>query len=184
MNEIEMLSAVNTNLQQREDALTRSLSLLDHEREIVRRQLGLVAELLTLEQQRVAAQAGEAPESEAWVPGEHTSFATSTPEPAPDAQAEDQAKPPTTQEAQPDPMLESQPEPDPEAHVDHGFETVTQTGAAAEPTGMPETQTSGESEPTEAHNSDLLWRIEQLRRLRANLAVASPGVPDDAGNAH
>jgi hypothetical protein len=81
-------------------------------------------------------------------------------------------------------MLESQPEPDPEAHVDHRFETVTQTGAAAEPTGMPETQTNGESEPTEAHNSDLLWRIEQLRRLRANLAVASPGVPDDAGNAH
>ncbi len=180
-----MLSAVNINLQQREDALTRSLSLLEHEREIVRRQLGLVAELLTLEQQRVAAQAGEALETEAGVEGEHTSVATSTPapRPAPDAQVEDEAKPPTTQEAQAEPMLESEAEPDPEAHVVDGSEAVTQIWAAAEPTGMAETQPDGESEPTEAHNSDLLWRIEQLRRLRANLAVASPAVPDDLGNA-
>ncbi len=187
-----MLSAVNANLGERENALTRSLSLLEQEREIVRRQLGLVAELLTLERQRVAAQTGDAPEADAQVNGERAPVTESAPEPepptAPESQVEDEPKPPTMHEDEPDPAPAPAAESDPEARA------AEQEAQGGQPEAVPDVEANpdlatvpggapaGDPEPTDGHNGDLLWRIEQLRRLRANLVVAAPAGPDDPGN--
>jgi hypothetical protein len=190
MSEIEMLSAVNTNLGERESALTRSLSLLEHEREIVRRQLGLVAELLTLECQRVAAQAGDAPENDARVATEpapvEQSAAEPEPTPPPGVLVEDDPKWETRQNAQPNSVPETAVETVPEARPTEPWAQVDEPeaglpAAATADVASTEAQLDGEPELADGHNGDLLWRIEQLRRLRANLIVAAPAGPDDTG---
>jgi hypothetical protein len=51
---MEPLDAIRAQLQEQDAALTASLEELEHDREIVRRQLALVQELAELQEQRVA----------------------------------------------------------------------------------------------------------------------------------
>jgi hypothetical protein len=89
-NGIEALGAIRSQLQGRDDVLAHSLELLEHEREIIRRELGLIEELVTAEQQRVAMQAvpttAAAPEPETTT--ETVLAVEPEPEPVPTAQVE------------------------------------------------------------------------------------------------
>ncbi len=54
MNAIEPLNTIRTQLEARDTELTSSLESIEREREIVRKQLGLIQELASLEEQRAA----------------------------------------------------------------------------------------------------------------------------------
>jgi len=98
-NGVDALDAFKSRLQGRDDVLTQSLDRLERERDLIRRELGLVEELVTAEQQRAAM-----------VP------AVPTPEPEPTAQSvlavETQPEPEPAAKAQPEPVLTAQAVPD------------------------------------------------------------------------
>ena len=94
---LELLDTIRTRLQGRYDVLTRSLDLLEHEREIVRRELGLLEEVLTLEQERATSEVSMVPTTET----------ASEPEPTVEGDVAPESRPPAglAAEAQPDPEL-------------------------------------------------------------------------------
>ncbi|MGC8633557.1 MAG: hypothetical protein ACP5VP_02660 [Candidatus Limnocylindrales bacterium] len=196
MNQIETLSAVRTQLEGRDDVLARNLELLEREREIVRREIDVVAELIGLEEQRVAAEvepavapgprADRAPVSEQVSP---TTSASSA-----DGQESQPASP-----AVPDPELWSGPAvavaeagvdqmpaapPEPERPVPATAEPASAMTPEPEPaTAEPD---RGRFEPGQAilepRDTEMLGRIEQLRRLRASLVMGSPAASSGRGD--
>ena len=147
---IESLGTLRNQLQGRDDELTRSLEQLEREREIVRRELGLVEELVTAEQQRVAMQvatvptAAATPEPEQVVEAEPESVRTAQLEPEPVLTAEAVSVMVAV------PMFETQPEP------------VLAVQAGLEPASA------------QAPSALRLQREERLQRFRDSLATALP----------
>jgi len=144
---IESLGTMRGQLQGRDDDLTRSLELLEREREIVRRELGLVEELVTAEQQRVAMQVATVPTAEA------------TPEPEP------------VVEPEPEPVRTAQVEPEPAVVPEAVSVMVAETmfGARSEP--VPAVEAAPVLASAEASNAFRLQRDEKLQRLRESLAT-------------
>ncbi len=101
-SDLELLDTIKTRLQGRNDMLTRSLDLLEHEREIVRRELGLLEEVLTLEQERATSEVSMVPTTET----------ASEPEPTVEGDVAPESTPPASlvAEAQPEPELVGGPE--------------------------------------------------------------------------
>lgn len=152
VNEIEMLSAIRTQLQERDDALASSLELLEREREIIRRELGYVQELVALEEQRVATEVRPVP----------IALAEPDLEPVPDAepelepmtQAEPDLVPAPEVELQLEPMAQAEPElvPMPDAELEL----------------VPIAQAEPDLVPSQARYAEMLRRIEVLRHLQAS----------------
>ncbi|HXQ96120.1 MAG TPA: hypothetical protein VN800_04285 [Candidatus Acidoferrales bacterium] len=185
-NGIEPLRTIRSRLQERDDTLTRSLELLEHEREIVRRELGLVNELTTLEEQRVAADApGEPPT--ALVPGRESTVDPQQAvelEPArvPTGLAEPQTEPAAASASIPQPVVAAEPqlalvaaEPQvalaAEALSDRSVlvEALSEVAPTPEAQAEPASDAEPVREPVSAGNVALLRRVEKLERLRETL---------------
>ncbi|MGO9207199.1 MAG: hypothetical protein ACLQBX_13650 [Candidatus Limnocylindrales bacterium] len=147
---IESLGTIRSQLQGRDDVLTRSLELLEREREIVRRELGLVEELVTAEQQRVAMQVATVPTAEA------------TPEPEP------------VVETEPEPVRTAQVEPEPALMAEAVSVMVAESMFGAQPDLVPPVETAPELNSAEASNALRLQREERLQRFRESLATPLP----------
>ncbi|HXQ95363.1 MAG TPA: hypothetical protein VN800_00430 [Candidatus Acidoferrales bacterium] len=147
-NGVDLLGAIRTQLQGRDDLLTRSLDQLEREREIIRRELGLIEEVLTLEQDRVASEVPKVPEAEEAPEPEGTFDGEVASEPAAPAMVAVETR------AEPEPVTGVHPEIEPE----------------------PAAQLILDPTPAEAPDP-LLRRVEALQRLRARL-VADARQPD------
>jgi hypothetical protein len=145
---IESLGTLRSQLQGRDDELTRSLEQLEREREIVRRELGLVEELVTAEQQRAGMQVATVP------------TASATPEP--ERVVEGEPEPVPTAQVEPEPVLTA--EPAPLMTAVPMFETQPEPPGEAAP----------ELTSAEASNALRLQREERLQRFRESLATALP----------
>jgi hypothetical protein len=86
-NGIEALGAIRGRLQGRDEVLTHSLELLAREQEIIRREIGLVEQMFTLEQERVAMEGPALPPTKAAHEPEPTAQAVLDPEPDPAPEA-------------------------------------------------------------------------------------------------
>ena len=147
---IESLGTLRSQLQGRDDVLTRSLELLEREREIVRRELGLVEELVTAEQQRAAMQVATVPTAEA------------IPEPEP------------TVEPEPEPVRTAQVEPEPVLTAEPVSVMVAVPMFEAQPEPVLAVQAGHELASADAPNALRLQREERLQRFRDSLATALP----------
>jgi hypothetical protein len=154
------LGTIRSQLQGRDDVLTRSLELLEREREIVRRELGLLEELVTAEQQRAAIE----------VSALYTHEATPEPEPV--------------VEPEPEPVRAAQVEPEPAVVAEAVSVMVAESmfGARSEP--VLAVEAGLELASAEAPNALRREREERLQRFRESLATPLPDpVPPRAGNA-
>jgi hypothetical protein len=159
-NGIDALGAITTQLQGRNDVLTRSLELLEREREILRRELGLLEELVAAEQQRAAMQVPALPPTEA------------APEPEPMVEPE------------PEPVRTAQVEPEPALMDEAAPVMVAESmfGARSEP--VLAVEAGLELASAEAPNALRLQREERLQRFRESLATPLPDpVPPRAAHA-
>ncbi len=147
---IESLGAIRSQLQGRDDGLTRSLELLEREREIVRRELGLVEELVTAEQQRAAMQVLAVPTAEAT--------------PVPERVVEPEQEPVRTAH------VELEPAPTAEAVSVMAAVPVFE----AQPDLVPPGEAAPELTSAEASNALRLQHEERLQRFRESLATPLP----------
>jgi hypothetical protein len=196
MNQIETLHVIRTQLEGRDGVLARNQELLEREREIVRREIDVVAELMGLEEQRVAAEVGPVgttgPEADrAPVQAQVAPAIAAAPEPG--------------QEHQPESLGASDPEPTSslaamsiETAADHEAAVRSEqelpapamtdfppaSAARAEPdrAEADHGQSVRSSAAFEPRDTEMLGRIEQLRRLRASLVVGSPAASSGRGD--
>lgn len=197
MNEIETLHVIRTQMEGRDGVLARNLELLEREREIVRREMDVMAELMALEEQRVVLEAG--PEA---LPGPDVEARSAMQAQVAPAIA---AAPEPGQEHQPESLGAPHPEPtsglaavNTEATADHGpaarpeqelpapAMTEFPPAAPAQPEPAPTEADHGQSVRSspafEPRDTEMLGRIEQLRRLRASLVVGSPAASSGRGD--
>ena len=124
---MEPLDAIRAQLQEQDAALTASLEALEHDREIVRRQLALVQELAELQEQRVAPKGRLEKIAGAEPTTEPQSVVVAEPEHAvADAESAAEAVAEPVAEAETEP-LEAAPEPAPVQHDEPEPTPLTRT---------------------------------------------------------